>query len=99
MNKVAHLQFRIITAIACLVALIGPAFFGGKPILVQILSQIFNVFVLPLVVLCIILLVNNKKVMKGYKTKLMVNIGLFAALFFSCLISYAGAMGVIEKYL
>lgn len=92
-------QFRIITAIACLVALIGPAFFGGKPILVQILSQIFNVFVLPLVVLCIILLVNNKKVMKGYKTKLMVNIGLFAALFFSCLISYAGAMGVIEKYL
>ncbi len=91
-------QFRVITAIACLVALIGPAFFGGKPILVQILSQVFNVFILPLVVLCIILLVNNKKVMKEYKTGIMVNIGLYAALFFSCLVSYAGAMGVIEKY-
>lgn len=91
-------QFRVITAIACLVALIGPAFFGGKPILVQILSQVFNVFVLPLVVLSIILLVNNKKVMKGYKTSLMVNIGLFAALFFSCVISYTGVVGLMTKY-
>ncbi len=90
-------QFRVITAIACLVALIGPAFFGGKPILVQILSQVFNVFVLPLVVLSIILLVNNKKIMKGYKTSLMVNIGLFAALFFSCVISYTGVVGLMIK--
>ncbi|MFP4844303.1 Nramp family divalent metal transporter [Winogradskyella sp. PE311] len=92
-------QFRVITAIACLVALIGPAFFGGKPILVQILSQVFNVFILPLVVLGIILLVNNKKIMKGYKTSLMVNIGLYAALFFSCIISYTGVVGLMTKYL
>ena len=89
-------QFRVITAVACLVALIGPAFFGGKPILVQILSQVFNVFILPLVVLSIILLVNNKKIMKGYKTSLLINIGLFAALFFSCIISYTGVMGLID---
>ena len=95
----ASKQFRIITAIACLVALIGPAFFGGKPILVQILSQIFNVFILPLVVLGIILLVNNKKIMKGYRTSIGVNIGLFAALFFSCLVSYSGIVGLIEKYI
>lgn len=91
-------QFRVITAIACLVALIGPAFFGGKPIVVQILSQVFNVFILPLVVLSIMLLVNNKKVMKGYKTSLFVNIGLFAALFFSCIISYTGVVGLMAKY-
>lgn len=91
-------QFRIITAIACLVALIGPTFFGGKPILVQILSQVFNVFVLPAVVLGIILLVNNKKLMKDYKTSLSVNIGLFAALFFSCVVSYTGVVGLITKY-
>ena len=91
-------QFRVITAIACLVALIGPAFFGGKPIMVQILSQVFNVFILPLVVLGIILLVNNKKVMKEYKTSLLVNIGLFAALFFSCVISYTGVVGLMTKY-
>ncbi|WP_026776400.1 Nramp family divalent metal transporter [Polaribacter sp. Hel_I_88] len=91
-------QFKIITAIACLVALIGPAFFGGKPILVQILSQVFNVFVLPVVVLGIIILINNKKLMKGYKTSLFVNIGLCTALLFSCIISYNGILGLLEGF-
>jgi Mn2+/Fe2+ NRAMP family transporter len=90
-------QFRIITAIACLVALIGPAF-GANPIEIQILSQVFNVFVLPAVVLGIILIVNNKKVMKGYKTGLWINIGLFAALFFSLVISYNGIVALTEYF-
>ncbi|MDB2462694.1 Nramp family divalent metal transporter [Algibacter sp.] len=90
-------QFRIITFVACLVALIGPAF-GGNPIEIQILSQVFNVFILPLVVVGIILLANNKKVMKGYKTSIWVNIGLFAALFFSCVVSYTGVVGIMTKY-
>ncbi|MEP3837841.1 MAG: Nramp family divalent metal transporter [Algibacter sp.] len=90
-------QFKIITAVACLVALIGPAF-GGNPIEIQILSQVFNVFILPLVVLGIILLANNKKIMKGYKTGIWVNIGLFAALFFSCVVSYTGVIGIMTKY-
>ncbi len=90
-------QFRIITFIACLVALIGPAF-GANPIEIQILSQVFNVFVLPAVVLGIILIVNSKKVMKGYKTSLGVNIGLFAALFFSCVISYNGIIALTEYF-
>jgi len=90
-------QFRIITFIACLVALIGPAF-GANPIEVQILSQVFNVFVLPAVVLGIILIVNNKIVMKGYKTGLWINIGLFAALFFSLVISYNGVVALTEYF-
>ncbi|MBP0904924.1 Nramp family divalent metal transporter [Mariniflexile gromovii] len=90
-------QFRIITFIACLVALIGPVF-GGNPIEIQILSQVFNVFILPLVVLGIILMVNNKTIMKGYKTGIWVNIGLYAALFFSCVISYTGVIGIMTKY-
>ncbi|MGQ1911016.1 Nramp family divalent metal transporter [Marinifilum sp. RC60d5] len=88
-------QFKIITFIACLVALIVPVF-GANPIEMQILSQVFNVFVLPIVVLGIILMINNKKVMKNYKTNIGVNIGLFAALFFSCVISYTGILGIIE---
>jgi len=90
-------QFRIITAIACLVALIGPAF-GANPIEVQILSQVFNVFVLPAVILGIIIIVNNKKIMKGYKTSLGLNIGLFAALFFSCVISYNGIIALLDYF-
>lgn len=90
-------QFRIITFIACLVALIVPIF-GSNPIQMQILSQVFNVFVLPIVILGIILIVNNKKVMKGYKTGIAVNIGLLAALFFSCVISYNGIIALIEYF-
>lgn len=90
-------QFRIVTAIACLVALIVPIF-GANPIEIQILSQVFNVFVLPLVVLGIILIVNNQKVMKEYKTNWYVNVGLFGALFFSCIVSYNGILALLEYF-
>nr|WP_321245778.1 Nramp family divalent metal transporter [uncultured Psychroserpens sp.] len=90
-------QFRIITAIACVVALIGPAF-GANPIEIQILSQVFNVFVLPLVIIGIIIMVNNKTIMKGYKTGVFVNAGLFAALLFSLVISYNGIIALTEYF-
>lgn len=90
-------QFRIITAIACLVALIGPVF-GANPIEVQILSQVFNVFVLPIVVLGIILMLSSKKVMKNYKTSLGVYMGMYAALFFSLVISYNGIMALLDYF-
>ena len=90
-------QFKIITFIACLVALIVPVF-GANPIEMQILSQVFNVFVLPVVILGIILMGNNKKVMGKYKTSIWVNIGLFAALFFSCVISYNGILALLDFF-
>jgi Mn2+/Fe2+ NRAMP family transporter len=90
-------QFRIITAIACLAALIGPVL-GANPIEIQILSQVFNVFVLPMVILGIILLVNDRKVMKTYKTSLSVNVGLYAALFFSLVISVNGILALMDYF-
>lgn len=88
-------QFKIITGIACLVALIGPIF-GANPIQIQILSQVFNVFVLPAVILGIILMLKNEKVMKGHKTSLLIFIGLYAALCFSLVISYNGVMALLS---
>ncbi len=90
-------QFRIITALACVVALIGPVL-GSNPIEIQILYQVFNVFVLPIVIIGIILMVNNKKIMKGYKTNWNVNFGLFATFLFSCIISYNGILGWLEYF-
>ena len=90
-------QFKIITAIACLFALIVPIF-GANPIEIQIVSQVFNVFVLPLVILGIILLVNNTKLMTTYKASIWLNIGLFAALFFSCVISYNGLVALYNYF-
>lgn len=90
-------QFRVITGIACLFALIVPVF-GANPIEMQILSQVFNVFVLPIVILGILLLINNKKIMKGHRTNIMINLGLFAAFFFSCVISYNGVLALLSYF-
>ena len=88
-------QFRWITAVACVVALIGPIL-GANPIEIQILSQVFNVFVLPAVVLGIILLLRKKSVMKEYTTSLGVYMGMYGALFFSLIISFNGILGLMD---
>ncbi len=90
-------QFKIITLIACAVALIGPIV-GGKPIPVQIMSQVFNVFVLPAVIIGILLIMRNKKLMKGHTFSLPIYASLFAALFFSLVISASGVVGLIERF-
>ncbi|TAI49788.1 divalent metal cation transporter [Flagellimonas allohymeniacidonis] len=90
-------QFKIITAFACLFAMIVPIF-GSNPVEMQILSQIFNVFVLPLVIFGIIFLINNRQLMQGYKTGRSINIGLIAALFFSLIISYNGILALINYF-
>ena len=88
-------QFRWITAVACVVALIGPIL-GANPIEIQILSQVFNVFVLPAVVLGIILLLRKKSVMKEYTTSRGVYMGMYGALFFSLIISFNGILGLMD---
>ena len=90
-------QFRIITAIACLFALIVPVF-GANPIEMQIVSQVFNVFVLPVVIIGIMILINNKKIMKDHKTNIWINLGLVAAFFFSCVISYNGVLALFDYF-
>ena len=90
-------QFKVITAIACLFALIVPIF-GANPIEMQIVSQVFNVFVLPVVIIGIMLLINNKKIMKNHRTNIWINLGLLAAFFFSCVISYNGVLALVAYF-
>ncbi len=90
-------QFRVITFFACIFALIVPIF-GANPIQMQIVSQVFNVFVLPVVIIGILLLINNKIIMKEYKTSTWLNIGLLIALLFSCVISYNGVVALIAYF-
>jgi len=76
-------QFKIITAIACLFALVVPIF-GSNPVEMQIISQIF--------------LINSNKLMKGYKTSIWINIGLTLAFIFSCVISYNGVVALLDYF-
>ena len=88
-------QFRVVTLVASCVALIVPVF-GSNPIEMQILSQVFNVFVLPAVIIGIILLSRKPEVMRGYRTGWGVWAGLYGALFFALVISWNGAVALGE---
>ncbi|MGR3811159.1 Nramp family divalent metal transporter [Jiulongibacter sp. NS-SX5] len=90
------IQFRIITAVFAGIALFG-VLQGGNPIEVQILSQVFNVFVLPLVILSIILLINKKDLMGEHRAGVWLNVGLVIAFIFSVLISYNGAAAIMNS--
>jgi len=90
-------QFKLITFFACLFALIVPVF-GANPIEMQIVSQVFNVFVLPIVIIGILILINNKDIMRNHKTSAWVNLGLIIALVFACVISYNGIVALTKYF-
>lgn len=89
-------QFKILTGIACLVGLTVPVL-GVNPINAQILTQVFNVFVLPLVILGMMILINKKELMGDHKAGIGLNVGMGAALIFACIISWNGVVAIIEQ--
>jgi Mn2+/Fe2+ NRAMP family transporter len=90
-------QFKILVGIASLIGLIVPLF-NANPVQAQIATQVFNVFVLPVVIIGIVFLVNNKQLMGKHKAGLGLNIGMAAALIFSLIISYNGVLGILQYF-
>ncbi len=89
-------QFKIIAGIACAISLMVPIF-GANPIKAQIMTQVFNVFVLPLVILGILILINRKDLMGKQKAGWLLNTGIALSLIFACIISYNGILAIGEK--
>ncbi len=86
-------RFRVLAAIACLFGLTVPIL-GFQPIFAQLITQVLNVFVLPLVVAGFIYLVNRKELMGEYKAGTILNLGLIGALVFSLVIAAVGIMAL-----
>ena len=86
-------QFRTITGIASVMALTIPVL-GFNPIQGQLLTQVFNVFVLPLVVFGIIVIINNRKLMGPHAAGALLNTILGFAFLFSAMISYNGILAI-----
>ena len=89
-------QFKILTAFASVFGLMIPLF-GANPIQAQILTQVLNVFVLPLVIIGMIVLINKKSLMGEHKANLALNAGMIFALIFACIISFNGALGIVDS--
>ena len=90
-------QFKVLTGIACLIGLTVPVF-GVNPIKAQIVTQVFNVFVLPLVILGIMILINRRSLMGEFKAGWLLNAGLIGAFVFSCIISFNGILALLENF-
>ena len=85
-------RFKLITGIASILALSIPIF-GFNPIKGQIITQVFNVFALPLVVLSFLLLWNRKAA--GLPAKRTVtNVIMIAAFVFSIIIMWNGLIDI-----
>jgi Mn2+/Fe2+ NRAMP family transporter len=90
-------RFKILTAIACLMGLTVPIL-GANPIAAQIVTQVAGVFVLPLVIACMLYLINRNDLMGEHKASLMMNTGLVLALIFACVVSYTGLLALMELF-
>lgn len=88
-------RFKILTGFACLVGLTVPIL-GANPIFAQIVTQVAAVFVLPLVIACMLYLINQKQLMGTHRAGIWLNLGLVASLVFACIISYTGYLALME---
>ena len=86
--------FRFVCLVAALWGLVVPAL-GGNPVMVTILAQISNVFVLPLTIFAILWLLNRRDVMGEHRAGTLLNVGLSAALLFSLAVAFAGVKALL----
>ena len=87
-------QFKVLTILAAFIGLVGP-FLGRNPIEFQVFSQVFLVLILPLTILLILILVNNKSIMNELRAGWFLNLCLVCALLFSIIVTY---FGIVEIY-
>ncbi|MEX2574332.1 MAG: divalent metal cation transporter [Balneolaceae bacterium] len=88
-------RFKLLAGLGCVVGLMVPLI-GGNPIFAQIATQIVSTFILPLVILCMLYLVNQESLMGRHKAGFWLNTGLVSALVFACIISWTAFTSVLD---
>ena len=87
---------RIFITIGILIAMIGP-YLKTKPVSLMILTMALLAIILPLSIIGITVLLNQKH-LGEYKSNIWVNLGLFATIIFSFIMSYFGVVGLLEYF-
>ena len=86
-------DYRFFALLISLLGLIVPIF-NAKPIVIMIISQAFGASILPVTVACIIILGNQKELMKKQAFSFVLNIVLVAILVFAIVMSYMSYRGI-----
>jgi len=89
-------RYRIIVFLISLLGLVVPIF-GGRPVMVMIVSQALSSVLLPMTVGCILYLANRKDLMKEHSNKLGTNLILVAILLLSIFNSSTAIQGVFGQ--
>ena len=90
-------RYRVMVFLISLLGLVVPLF-GGRPVLVMIVSQAFGAVILPITVMCIFYLCNQRKLMGAHKNKIIANVFLSAILLFSLFTSFIALKGVVQIF-
>jgi manganese transport protein len=88
-------RFRVLAAVACGVGLAVPVM-GGNPILAQIATQVFSIFILPLAIACMAYLVNQERSMGPHRAGPWLNLGLAGSFVFACVISWTAVQSLVD---
>ena len=70
--------------------------FGGRPVMVMIITQVFALFVTPLILILMTVLQNRKDVMGELTVRPMTNILLIGIIFFTLFMAVVGIIGIIN---
>lgn len=87
-------QYRLFVGVISLLGLVVPLF-EARPVLILILSQAFNVVLLPVTVACILYLGNRADLMGRYRHSWLTNAGLIGIFLFSLVTGYMGFQGLL----
>ena len=86
---------RIAVGVAALLSFVVPLT-GGRPVLIMIASQTISTMVMPLLIVLILVLLNRPSAVGEYRNPRILNVGLVLTLLFALLVSYSGAVGLVE---
>ncbi len=71
--------------------------FGGRPVLIMIASQAVSTVIMPALIVLLLIMLNSSKTVGSYKNSIALNVGLIITLAFALLVSYSGALGLIDN--
>lgn len=89
--------FRILVVLVTLSGLIIPVF-GGRPVIIMIASQAFSPLMMPLLIIFLLIMMNNKNVMGDHKNGFWLNAGLGITLIFSIFMFFIAYEGYVDFF-
>ena len=92
-RNMSRTPVRLAVLGVALLGLIVPVF-HGNPVVIMIASQAVSPILMPLLIVFVFFLINNKKIVGEYKNPLILNIGLGLTFIFSLFMAYTAYLGL-----